>query len=245
MPEYYHVRLAISQYGEQFRAELFTEDLGDTDGDLLKADWDELLGKLGPAPTEDDARAVGREMFAQMLGLGRNRGKWTAVVAQARDQGKPLRLLVDATTDAVRDLPFGLLRDDEPEHYLFRGAAPGGEAIQFVRILRRCPPKLLHLDPPGPTGRSGSCWRLRSRLRRVLPSSPSMPRSSFVSWHGSCRRSWTCSFVRQAAAPQCGCVRRSPGRQNNGNPQRSGRSAGRRGKASGRRWRQGSSTFCT
>jgi hypothetical protein len=30
----YHVRLALSQYGEQFRAELFTEDLIDTDGDL-------------------------------------------------------------------------------------------------------------------------------------------------------------------------------------------------------------------
>ena len=31
----YHVRLAVSQYGEQFRIELFTEDLGDTEGDLL------------------------------------------------------------------------------------------------------------------------------------------------------------------------------------------------------------------
>jgi hypothetical protein len=32
MPNAYQVRLAISQYGDQFRAELFTEDLGDTDG---------------------------------------------------------------------------------------------------------------------------------------------------------------------------------------------------------------------
>src|SRR5215831_14811203 len=97
----YHVRLALSQYGEQFRAELFTEDLGDTDGELLKADWFKSLD-LGPSPTEDDAREVGREMFAQMLGLGRNRSKWAAIIAQARDQAKPVRLLVDATTDAVR-----------------------------------------------------------------------------------------------------------------------------------------------
>ena len=30
----YHVRLTISQFGELFRAELFTEDLGGTEGDL-------------------------------------------------------------------------------------------------------------------------------------------------------------------------------------------------------------------
>jgi hypothetical protein len=35
----YHARIAISQYGDHFRAELFTEDLGDTDGDLISADW--------------------------------------------------------------------------------------------------------------------------------------------------------------------------------------------------------------
>jgi hypothetical protein len=34
--------LAVSQYGDQLRAELFTEDLGDTDGDLLPGKW-ELL----------------------------------------------------------------------------------------------------------------------------------------------------------------------------------------------------------
>ena len=41
----YHVRLAISQYGEQFRAELFTEDLGDTDGEPLPADWKEQFDR--------------------------------------------------------------------------------------------------------------------------------------------------------------------------------------------------------
>src|SRR5262245_3949441 len=40
MPYPYHVRLAVSQYGDQFRAELFTEDLGDTEGDLLPVRWD-------------------------------------------------------------------------------------------------------------------------------------------------------------------------------------------------------------
>jgi hypothetical protein len=30
----YHVRLTISQFGELFRYELFTEDLGGTEGDL-------------------------------------------------------------------------------------------------------------------------------------------------------------------------------------------------------------------
>src|SRR5262245_53509514 len=147
MQEHYHVRLAISQYGEQFRAELFTEDLGDTEGDLVKADWEDLLRELGPSPTEDDARKVGRELFAQMLGLKLNRGKWTAVLDQARSQGKPLRLLVDATTDAVRDLPFGLLRADDPEYYLFRGQGPDRPPIRFVRILRRCRPRPLVLDP--------------------------------------------------------------------------------------------------
>jgi hypothetical protein len=54
----YHVRLAVSQYGGQFRAELFIEDLGDTEGDLLPARWevlDEWLPYLRQAAAEPDS----------------------------------------------------------------------------------------------------------------------------------------------------------------------------------------------
>ena len=58
MPAPYHVRLAISQYGENFRAELFTEDLGDTEGDLLTelppsiAEWVPYLAQGADLPPD-------------------------------------------------------------------------------------------------------------------------------------------------------------------------------------------------
>jgi hypothetical protein len=74
MPNPYHVRLAVSQYGDQFRAELFTEDLGDTDGNLLPARWDVLdewlpyLAGGGAGLPPDAARLVGKQLFAHLLG---------------------------------------------------------------------------------------------------------------------------------------------------------------------------------
>ncbi len=65
-PNPYHARLAISQYGDQFRAELFTEDLGDTEGDLLPARWkvlDRWMPFLAQGAADlpaDAVRKVGR-----------------------------------------------------------------------------------------------------------------------------------------------------------------------------------------
>jgi WD40 repeat protein len=153
VPNPYHVRLAVSQYGDQFRAELFTEDLGDTEGDLLPARWDVLdewlpylaQGAAGLPP--DAARQVGKQLFAYLLGKAENSKKWAAILEQARRQGRPLRLLIDATTAAVRDLPYGLLCEQHDDYYLFR-PGPGHETIRFVRILRRCTPRSLRLRQP-------------------------------------------------------------------------------------------------
>ena len=111
----YHVRLAVSQYGEQFRAELFTEDLGDTEGDLLTelppsiAEWVPYLAQGADLPP-DAARQLGKDLFAALLGQPENAKKWAEVLTQAARHKQPIRLLIDATTEAVRDLPYGLLR---------------------------------------------------------------------------------------------------------------------------------------
>src|SRR5438309_2246177 len=111
----YYVRLSISQYGDQFRSELFTEDLGDTEGDLLPVRWGVLdewmpfLAHGAAALPPDAARKVGKELYQSILGKGENSKKWAEVLGQAKRQGRPLRLLIDAATDAVRDLPYGLL----------------------------------------------------------------------------------------------------------------------------------------
>src|SRR3954467_7877230 len=109
MPAPHHVRLAISQYGENFRAELFTEDLGDTEGDLLTelppslAEWVPYLAQGADLPP-DAARQVGKDLFAALLGQPENAKKWSEILAQSERKGQPIRLLIDATTEAVRDL---------------------------------------------------------------------------------------------------------------------------------------------
>lgn len=146
----YHVRLAISQYGDRFRSELFTEDLGDTSGDLLPVQWELLdddfktylsMGAVGLPP--ETAAKVGQEIFRQLLGQGENQAKWQEVLQQSKRQNRPIRLLIDATTDDVRDLPYGLLCDPHDDFYLLRRPD-----IQFVRIIRRCTPRLLNLGKP-------------------------------------------------------------------------------------------------
>src|SRR5262245_4226766 len=144
----YHVRLAVSQYGEQLRAELFTEDLGDTEGDLLTelppsiAEWVPYLAQGADLPP-DAARQLGKDLFAALLGQPENAKKWAEVLAQATRKGQPVRLLVDATTEAVRDLPYGLLCEPHDDWFLFRGGK--GPSVEFVRILRRCSPRPLKL----------------------------------------------------------------------------------------------------
>src|SRR5262245_50313966 len=144
----YHVRLAVSQYGEQFRAEIFTEDLGDTEGDLLNelppsiAEWVPYLAQGADLPP-DAARQLGKDLFAALLGQPENAKKWAEVLAQATRKGQPVRLLVDATTEAVRDLPYGLLCEPHDDWFLFRGGK--GPSVEFVRILRRCSPRPLKL----------------------------------------------------------------------------------------------------
>jgi hypothetical protein len=154
--------LAISQYGDRFRAELFTEDLGDTDGELLPADWcdsftrwmDFLQGGGTLAP-ESDAD-IGGQLFDWLFGSGANRIKWAEILARTeRDGGRPVRLLIDSSTvagpgadpdaDWIHNLPYGLLRDPQRDFFLFR-PRPGKPTIQYVRILRRCTPRLLNLE---------------------------------------------------------------------------------------------------
>lgn len=148
MPAPYHVRLAVSQYGEQFRAELFTEDLGDTEGDLLLelpsslTEWAPYLAQGGEIPP-DAARQLGKDLFTALLGQPENAKKWAEVLTQASRNGQPIRLLIDATTEAVRDLPYGLLCEPHDDWYLFRNG--NKLPVAFVRILRRCSPRALKL----------------------------------------------------------------------------------------------------
>ncbi|HVK11196.1 MAG TPA: CHAT domain-containing protein, partial [Gemmataceae bacterium] len=152
----YHVRLAVSQYGEQFRAELFTEDLGDTEGDLLAelppsiAEWVPYLAQGADLPP-DAARQLGKDLFAALLGQPENAKKWAEVLTQAARNKQPIRLLIDATTEAVRDLPYGLLCEPHDDWFLFREGRK--QSVEFVRILRRCSPRPL---------------KLRDRLRVLL-----------------------------------------------------------------------------
>ncbi|QDU23284.1 nSTAND1 domain-containing NTPase [Urbifossiella limnaea] len=148
MPAPYHVRLAVSQYGDQFRAELFTEDLGDTEGDVLTelppslGEWVPYLAQGAELPP-DAARQLGKDLFAALLGQPENAKKWTEVLDRARKTNRPIRLLIDATTDAVRDLPYGLLCEPHDDWFLFRGTK--ADRVRFVRILRRCSPRPLTL----------------------------------------------------------------------------------------------------
>jgi hypothetical protein len=162
MPTPYHARLAISQYGDRFRAELFTEDLGDTDGELLPAAWRESFDRWmhylqgGGALTSDAELTIGTELFDWLCGGGANRAKWTEVLGRLERDGRPLRLLIDSSTvagpdradadaDKIHNLPYGLLFDTLRGRFLFDPAAHG-PPIQYVRIVRRCTPRLLSLE---------------------------------------------------------------------------------------------------
>jgi hypothetical protein len=158
----YHVRLAISQFDEYFRVELFTEDLGDTNGDLVSAkvweatdaklatlressfrSWMGWLTESAPDLPVEAGEDLGKMLFKQVLGQEEISQKWSEVLQKARDQGKTLRVLIDATADEVNDLPFGLLYHPHDGAFLFRQEE---SRIQFVRILRRCTPRPLNLD---------------------------------------------------------------------------------------------------
>jgi hypothetical protein len=160
----YHVRLAISQYGDRFRAELFTEDLGDTDGELLPADWRDRFNEWmsfleggGSLPT-DTSRAIGAQLFDWLLS-GTNRAKWVEVLARMdRDPSRPIRILIDSSTatgpgaqdrdvDRIHNLPYGLLFDSQRHAFLFR-PREGASPLQYVRIVRRTTPRLLNLGRP-------------------------------------------------------------------------------------------------
>ena len=191
----YHVRLTISQYGEQFRAELFTEDLGDTDGDLLPVKWevlDEWLPYLvqGAASLPPDAaRKLGQKLFEYVLGQAENSKKWIEILEQAKRQDRPLRLLIDAATDAVRDLPYGLICEPHENYFLFR-PGKGRPPIQFVRILRRCTPRLLWLKKP-----------IRILLAAAEPRSPDVPSFGCARWLCELARGLADSFEVSVCAP--------------------------------------------
>ncbi len=148
MPAPYPVRLAVSQHGDQFRAELFTEDLGDTEGDVLNelppslGEWVPFLAQGADLPP-DAARQLGKDLFAALLGQPENAKKWTEILDRATKAGQAVRLLIDATTESVRDLPYGLLCEPHDDWFLFR--AGKSNPVRFVRILRRCSPRTLDL----------------------------------------------------------------------------------------------------
>jgi hypothetical protein len=163
MRDYYHVYLSVSQYGDKYRAELFTEDLGGTDGDLLPMqwhgvdEWSPFLEASAPATPADGAERLGEDLFRQLLGNPANRAKWAEVVRKAADRKQVLRLLVDSCIpdeaterdhDKIHSLPYGLLRDKDGGYYLFRPreANQRRPEIQFVRVLRRSTPRPLRLE---------------------------------------------------------------------------------------------------
>ena len=173
----YHVRLAISQYGDRFRAELFTEDLGDTDGELLPADWRERFKqwtsylKGGGSLPAETSRTIGAQLFEWLLS-GTNRLKWGEVLERMkRDPARAIRLLIDSTTatnpgaqdrdvDNLHNLPYGLLFDPQKAAFLFR-PREGANQLQYVRIVRRTTPRLLNLAP--------ARWPLRVLLAAAEP----------------------------------------------------------------------------
>jgi WD40 repeat protein len=170
MSNYYHVYLAISQFGkDHFRAELFTEDRGSTAGELPPVSWkgveewfdflEQGAADLEPPSAED----LGKRLFAYLLGKKNqaNLGKWREVVQYVWSLQKPnepvvLRLLIDTSIpdeeteekyDKIHNLPYGLLRDDADNYYLFQTPAANQQRprIQFVRILRQSTPRPLNL----------------------------------------------------------------------------------------------------
>jgi hypothetical protein len=182
----YHVRLAISQYGERFRAELFTEDLGDTDGELLPTDWQKQVREwIDHLEGGGDLRAnfdaeVGGQLFQWVFGGAQsvNRAKWAEILKHLeRQPGRSLRLLIDTSSlaspaardrdrDNIHSLPYGLLFDPQESYFLFRPGVGRGP-IQFVRIIRRCTPRPLNLHPGGKP--------VRVLLAAAEPDSPDVP----------------------------------------------------------------------
>jgi WD40 repeat protein len=211
----YHVRLAISQYGKQFRAELFTEDLGDTDGVLPPAEWEAKFdkwlirvaegGTLSPDVVED----VGAQVF-QWVFRDDNLGKWDEVVEHVkRPAVRPIRLLIDTSSsgrpgapdsagDKVHQVPYGLLFDPRKNAFLFR---PGlnGPPIRFVRVIRRSLPRLLSLspkeksvrlllaaaEPADPEVRPFGCAEQLSRLAAGLAALAPTFETSICTWNGA------------------------------------------------------------
>jgi WD40 repeat protein len=159
MPAPYHVRLAISRYGDQFRVELFTESLGDTPGyffpSFMWENEDETaetinnvpfkawLKTLADAPLlpHEAGEALGKSLFKHLFPTHEIYGKWKEVEKHAQERGMSVRLLIDAAED-VAALPFGLLYDPLAGNYLLRADPP---RVQLVRVLRQCPPRRLNL----------------------------------------------------------------------------------------------------
>src|SRR5688500_2475202 len=100
MSDPYHVRLALGQYGDVLRAELFTEDLGDTEGDLFNADWDQVDNWLpvlqggGSDLPADAVRKLGQELYEKLLGGRENAAKWQEILDRANRDDRPIRLLI-------------------------------------------------------------------------------------------------------------------------------------------------------
>ena len=181
----YQVRLAISRS----RSELYTEDLGDTDGDPLPESWENieewipyLLEGASSLPS-DSGRKLGKGVFELLLGGPENGKKWAEVIEQSKRQDRSVRLLIDATDDAVRDLPFGLLCEPHDNYYLLR-PRKGCPAVRPLRVIRRCTPRRLHLS------------KKKGPIKVLLAAAE--PRSSDVRGFDGPR--WLCELARGLAA---------------------------------------------
>jgi hypothetical protein len=154
------VRLVISGYGERYRVELLTAELGDTEGDMISLpgeleEWLSFLLTGGQVPATS-AEGIGAQLFRLLLRGSNNFPKWAEILARAQQERRPILLLIDVN-DALpeeqggdRDwesLPFGLLYDPDTDDFLFRPrrARP---AVHFARILRRAPPRGVRLANP-------------------------------------------------------------------------------------------------
>jgi len=192
MTDPYHVRLSVSlieteEHKYRFRAELFTEDLGETEGEDHEFDrkefeqWHSWLGSSDLQP--ENARLLGEKLFYHIFKKqSLNLQKWEEILGHVRAARRPVRLLIDTSTEGGRDLPYGLLRESDRKFYVFQQAA-GRPPVRFLRIARGGSPR----SPRSPGG--------AARRVLVVAAEPSGPEAA--AFQGS---RWLLELVRCLAA---------------------------------------------
>src|SRR5712664_3701583 len=85
-----------------------------------RGQWQDFLAAGGVGLLDTSARDLGQELFTRLLGGPENVEKWREVIDRAERDGRPVRLLIDAASDELRNLPFGLLCHPQQNYHLFR-----------------------------------------------------------------------------------------------------------------------------